>query len=122
MKKFVCFLLLSILLAAASAQAQGTWDLSGDTQPSQAAQEVFSRAVDGLLGVRYELVASLGEKPDDGGTLYCFLCRLTVVYPDAVPEYDLMYVFSDANGDVRMVQLTGLEIGYDADGGDAAGE
>ena len=119
MKKVVCFLMLIFLLVAASAHAQDAWNLSGDTQPSQAAQEAFSRAVDGLLGVRYELVASLGEKPDDGGTLYCFLCRLTVVYPDAVPEYDLMYVFSDPNGDAKMVQLTGLEIRYDAEDGDA---
>lgn len=49
---------------------------------------VFEKAMEGLAGVNYEPVGYLGEKD----SVYCILCRATVVSPDAKPYYALVYV------------------------------
>ena len=47
---------------------------------------VFDKAVEKLLGVSYEPVTYLGSQVVAGQN-HCFLCKATVIYPDAKPTY-----------------------------------
>lgn len=71
---------------------------------------VFAKAVDGLLGCDYDLVALLGTQVV-AGTNYCVLCRLTPVVPDAVPHWGLAYIYEDLQGDVSLTEVKDLELG-----------
>ena len=67
------------------------WNLPETIAVTDEALQVFEKGAEKLLGVHYEPLGFLGEK--DG--LYCFLCRATVVYPNAAPYYVLFYVNED---------------------------
>ena len=64
------------------------WDLPETIEMTDDVQELFTNAMNGLVGVDYVPLGYMGEK--DG--VYCILCRATVVYPDAKPYYALVYV------------------------------
>ena len=44
------------------------------------------------------------------GTNHCFLCKATVIYPDAVPSYALVYVYEDLEGHASVTQITDIDI------------
>ncbi len=64
------------------------WTLPETIEMTDDVQELFTNAMNGLVGVDYVPLGYMGEK--DG--VYCILCRATVVYPDAKPYYALVYV------------------------------
>ena len=71
--------------------AQGidsNWNLPETIEMTETVTELFTRAMNGLVGVHYEPLGYLGEKEG----VYCILCRATVVYPGATPFYALVYV------------------------------
>ncbi len=73
-------------------QAQtGEWMITDSAELTEEAHKVFDSAMKNLVGAAYDPVALLGER--DG--VYCILCRVTVVYPDAKPQYALVYVAKD---------------------------
>ena len=96
----VCVLLLALVACAKKtpeqtnkAQEEHTtpdadWTLPETIELTEEVREIFSNAMNGLVGVDYEPLGFMGEK--DG--VYCILCRAAVVYPDAKPYYSLVYV------------------------------
>ena len=91
MKKVLVMILacsfLLLLPGAACAEESG-WDMSVPTELTEEVQNLFDKAMEGLVGVNYTPVTVLGER--DG--LYCILCKAAVVYPGAEPYNALVYV------------------------------
>ena len=95
MKKIIALLLLTAILFSVSALAeepQDAWNLPETIEMTDEAAALFSNAMSSAPdGVSYEALGFLGEK--DG--LYCLLCRMTAVTPDAKPVYALVYINED---------------------------
>ena len=96
-KLFSLILALVLALGLASVHAEevptpgegeADWNLPENIEMTQEVTDLFTHAMEGLVGVNYEPLGYLGEK--DG--VYCILCRATVVYPGAKPYYALVYV------------------------------
>lgn len=88
----------------------GGWSVSDKTEITDEVREVFDRALDGMVGVSYEPVAYLGSQVV-AGTNHCILCKATVVYPNAVPYYTLMYIYEDLDGNAEILGFSDVEIG-----------
>ena len=86
-KLIVCVLLLIFAAFPATAYAE-EWKMDVPTEVTAEIQELFDKAMTGLVGVDYTPVAVLGQ---DGGT-YCILCKASAVYPGAAPYNALVYV------------------------------
>lgn len=112
MKKLIAMLFVSLLLLCAAASAEtpeGGWQIAGDMAMTEERQAVLDRALEGLLGVRYEPVAYLGYQVV-AGMNHCFLCRATVVYPDAVPYLVLVYVYEGLDGHAEITRIVDFDI------------
>ena len=82
----------------------GGWEVNtGSTSISRnaAARAAFKKATAELEGVSYQPIAVLGTQVV-AGTKYAILCRATPVYPDAVPEITIMYIYENIDGTVEM--------------------
>lgn len=80
----------------------GGWEVNtGSTSISKnaAAKSAFKKATAELLGVSYQPIAVLGTQAV-AGMKYAILCRATPVYPDAVPEITIMYIYENVDGTV----------------------
>lgn len=88
----------------------GGWEATEDASITPQAQEAFDKAMEKLLGVDYEPVALLATQVV-AGTNYCFLCRGTVVTPNARPSYKLVYVYADLSGGAQILDIQDLVFG-----------
>ncbi len=113
MKKMLSFVLAALLLlsvAAAVAEPMvGGWSVAENNAVTEEQKAVFDKAIEKLMGVSYEPVAYLGSQLV-AGTNHCFLCKATVIYPDAVPSYKLVYIYQDLQGDATVTQVADLDI------------
>ena len=112
-KTMMAVLLAGCLLtipAFAGEMLSGGWEATRDTAIDADAQAVFDDAMEGLLGVEYEAVDLLATQVV-AGTNYCFLCRSTVVVPDAVPGYSLVYVYQDLEGNAQILGIEDIAFG-----------
>ena len=113
MKKMLSFVLAALLLlsvAAAVAEPMvGGWSVAENNAVTEEQKAVFNKAIEKLMGVSYEPVAYLGSQLV-AGTNHCFLCKATVIYPDAVPSYKLVYIYQDLQGDATVTQVADLDI------------
>ena len=113
MKKMLSFVLAALLLlsvAAAVAEPMvGGWSVAENNAVTEEQKAVFDKAIEKLMGVSYEPVAYLGSQLV-AGTNHCFLCKATVIYPDAVPSYKLVYIDQDLQGDATVTQVADLDI------------
>ncbi len=113
MKKMLSFVLAALLLlsvAAAVAEPMvGGWSVAENNAVTEEQKVVFNKAIEKLMGVSYEPVAYLGSQLV-AGTNHCFLCKATVIYPDAVPSYKLVYIYQDLQGDATVTQVADLDI------------
>lgn len=96
----------------------GGWKVnSGSTSISKnsKARAAFKKATAELEGMTYSPIAVLGTQVV-AGTNYAILCRATAVYPDAIPEITIMYIYESTDG---KVEITGFQtiISGDDDGG-----
>ena len=66
------------------------------------AMKAFDAAVEGMTGYKYEVLAVLGSQPV-AGTNYAYLCKGTVVAPDATPAYLLVNVYADLDGKTELL-------------------
>ena len=73
---------------ATPVQENAPWMIPESNEMTPDLTAAFNQAMSELMGVNYVPLAYLGEK--DG--VRCFFCRATVVYPDAVPYYTLVYL------------------------------
>ena len=94
---------------AVGGPAVGSWAAAEFTEITPDELAVFDKAVEGLMGVKYEPVLLLGTQVV-AGTNYAFLCKGTVVYPDALPYWYILYVYEDLQGNVKVLDIENLEL------------
>ena len=113
MKKTVCIiaaiLMLVSMTAAFAAPMVGGWNIAENNAVTEEQKAVFDKAVEKLLGVSYEPVAYLGSQVVAGQN-NCFLCKATVIYPDAKPTYALVYIYQDLQGNAEVTNVASLDI------------
>ena len=113
MKKMLSFVLAALLLlsvAAAVAEPMvGGWSVAENNAVTEEQKAVFDKAIEKLMGVSYEPVAYLGSQLV-AGTNHCFLCKATVIYPDAKPTYALVYIYQDLQGNAEVTNVASLDI------------
>ena len=115
MEKIISILLVTLmLLSAACALAENTldggWNVAEKTDLTDENKALFDKALDGLVGVSYEPIAYLGYQVV-AGLNHCYLCKATVVYPDAVPSLVLIYIYEDLEGNTEITNIADLDIG-----------
>ena len=94
---------------AVGGPAVGSWAAAEVTEITPDELAVFDKATEGLMGVKYEPVLLLGTQVV-AGTNYAFLCKGTVVYPDALPYWYILYVYQDVQGEVKVLDIENLEL------------
>ena len=113
MKKTVCIiaaiLMLVSMTAAFAAPMIGGWNIAENNAVTEEQKAVFDKAVEKLLGVSYEPVTYLGSQVVAGQN-HCFLCKATVIYPDAKPTYALVYIYQDLQGNAEVTNVASLDI------------
>jgi len=67
----------------------------------------FDKALDGLVGCKYETVAYIGSQVV-AGTNYVIVCRTTPVVPDATAGFSLVTVYEDLSGNAELSDVTDL--------------
>ena len=100
-----------------SAYLSGGWSVNdGELAMSRnpEAKAAFKKATAGLTGVNYKPVAVLGSQVV-AGMNYAILCRSTVVYPGARPEWKIMYIYVDLNGNASIIGISPVYLGYTGD-------
>ena len=113
MKKIIAAAVLAgimLTMPVLAGQLMGGWQATTDTAIDEDAQAAFDAAMEGLLGVEYEPIDLLATQVV-AGTNYCFLCRATVVVPDAVPGYAFVYVYKDLSGKADILDIQDIEFG-----------
>ena len=113
MKKITAMILAAMLLismtAAIAEPLMGGWSVAESTEITEEQKAVFDKAMENLVGVGYEPVAYLASQIVSG-TNHCFLCKATVIYPNAVPEYKLVYIYQDLQGNAEILNIADLDI------------
>ncbi len=87
----------------------GGWQVSYEPQMTDELNAVFTKALNGLVGVDYEPIACLGTQVV-AGTNYCFLAKATVVYPGAMPTLVLVYVYEDLSGGAELMNFADMPV------------
>lgn len=93
----------------------GGWAATENEEMTDELRAIFDKALDGLVGVSYTPIACLGTQVV-AGTNYCFLTQATVVYPDAVPGYKLVFVYADLTGNAQIMNIADMPIIPNEDG------
>jgi len=115
MKKWIALILALVLAAgitacaAAETNLMGGWSVAEDTAITEENKAIFAKGMEKLVGVHYEPVAYLGSQLV-AGTNHCFLCKATVIYPNAVPTWKLVYLYEDLKGEVSVLNIADLDI------------
>ena len=114
MKKFFAVILAIVLalgtMAVCAEPMMSGWTVSENIEITEEQKAVFDKALEGLLGVNYEPLAYLGSQVV-AGTNHCFLCRSTVVYPGAVPQLALVYIYEALDGHAEILNIEMLTLG-----------
>lgn len=89
-----------------SAPITGGWVINNDFDgiDDANAMSAFEKATEDLDGYRYDVAAVLGSQIV-AGTNYLYLCRAEMVVPDAKPEYVILKVYEDLEGNA---EITGI--------------
>ena len=103
-------MILSLTAGLAEGPLMGGWTVSEDPAVTEELQAVFDKGLEGLTGVSYVPVAYLGSQLV-AGMNHAFLCQATVVYPDAVPYYAIVYLYQDLEGNVTVLNIADFDIG-----------
>lgn len=114
MKKTIAILLASLILLSVAAgvaevSLSGGWNVAENTGITEENKAILEKALEELVGVTYEPIAYLGSQVV-AGLNHCFLCKATVVYPNAVPSLALVYVYEDLSGNVQITNIADFDI------------
>ena len=111
MKKIIAIVMAAMLLISVSAAMaeplMGGWSVAENNAVTEEQKAIFDKAVEKLLGVNYEPVAYLASQVV-AGMNHCFLCKATVVSPDAVPAFKLVYIYEDLEGNATVTNIADL--------------
>jgi len=103
-------------LACAAAEGEeavrlaGGWEAAEDPAVTEELQALFDKGLEGLLGVNYVPAAYLGSQVV-AGTNHAFLCQGTVVVPDAVPSWKIVFLYEDLEGNVSILNIADFDFG-----------
>ena len=112
MKRMLVLLAVLFLALSATAWAEGAtdaWQTAADTALTPERLVPLEDALTGLVGVAYEPGAYLGSQ-FVAGMNHCYLCRATVVYPDAQPAWKLVYVYVPLEGVAEITRIADLDL------------
>ena len=112
MKRMLVLLAVLFLALSATAWAEGAtgaWQIAADIALTPERLAPLEEALTGLVGVAYEPVAYLGSQVV-AGMNHAYLCRATVVYPDAQPAWKLVYVYEPLEGPAAIIRIAGLDL------------
>lgn len=86
-----------------SANLTGAWTINSKFEPSENinAMAAFDKATESLEGYKYTVIAVLGSQIV-AGTNYSYLCRAEMAVPDAKPEYMIVNVYEDLDGNAEI--------------------
>ena len=136
MKKIMAVLLALIMCLGLSALAEeentavetilagpgmlaGGWQAAADPEVTEDLQAIFDKGLEGLVGVDYVPVVYLGSQVV-AGTNHAFLCQAAVVVPNAVPQWAVVYLYEDLEGNVSILDIEDFDFGllcdYGSDG------
>ena len=88
----------------------GYWEVAADPTVTPERKAIFDKGMEGLLGVDYVPVVYLGSQVV-AGTNHAFLCQGTIVVPNAVPEWMVVYLYEDLQGNVSVLDIGGFDVG-----------
>lgn len=114
MKNIIIPLLLILALCASAALAEpmaGGWQNvphEAEALPEDA-QAGFDKALEGLVGAEYVPVALMSTQVV-AGMNYCILCQITPVVPNATPNWALVYIYADLQGNAEITNVYDLYI------------
>ncbi len=111
MKRIALFVVFVLALGAclsAVAEAPGMMTGGWEAVPAEAGtlpeevQAAFEKATAELDGVSFIPVALLSQQVV-AGMNYCVLCQVSYVVPDAVPRWELVYIYADLEGGAQIM-------------------
>lgn len=85
----------------------GGWSAAESYEITAERQDVFDKAMEGLVGVDYAPIAYLASQTVSG-TNHAFLCSARVVRPDAKPYYALVCVYQDLQGKAEILDIKAM--------------
>ena len=88
----------------------GGWTPAENPEITEEIQAVFDKGMEGLLGVNYIPVVCLGTQVVAGRN-YAILCQATVVVPDAVPTWKVVFLYEDLEGNVSILNIADFDFG-----------
>ncbi|MCR4776199.1 MAG: hypothetical protein K5869_07460 [Saccharofermentans sp.] len=97
------------------AAVAGGWQTAEDQTITDAQKAIFDKAMEKLVGVKYEPVAYLASQVVSG-TNHCFLAKATVVRPGATPRYTLVYIYEDLKKDCKILNIEDVALPGARDG------
>ena len=99
---------------ADSAMLAGGWTVAEDPTVTDKINNKFQLAMDsyqtGTITIAYTPVAVLGTQVV-AGTNHAFLCQATVVAPDAVPSWKIVFLYQDLQGNVSVLNIADFDFG-----------
>ncbi len=112
MKKIIALILIAASLFCTAGIAEtmlGGWAVPEDAALTEEVLDIFGKAVEGLVGSKFEPIALLGTQVVSG-TNYCILCRVTPVVPDAQAHWTMVYVYAALDGSVELLGMEDLTL------------
>ena len=73
---------------------------------SQDDKNVFEKAMNGFVGVKYTPVAVATQVVQ--GTNYAFFCNGEGAYPESISQPSIVYIYQDLNGAVELKRIQAL--------------
>lgn len=92
---------------------EGGWNV-GDPAITDEVTALVEKALTGLVGVNYVPVAYLGAQVV-AGTNHAVLCQATVVAPDTLPYWAILYLYEDLQGNVSISKIEELTLNAQPD-------
>ena len=118
-KRFIAGVLAFMMLMGATGCAKAAEDLAAGSgaQTEETVVEPVEEAAGAIAGgwaveedtsMTDDMKSYLGHQLV-AGLNHCFLCKATVVYPDAKPGYSLVYIYEDLDGNLEIMDITELQ-------------
>ena len=88
----------------------GGWEAAADPTVTEEIRALLDKGLNGMLGVDYEPVTYLGSQVVAGRN-HAILCKATVVAPNAVPSWKIVYLYEDLQGNVSILNIADFDAG-----------
>ena len=88
----------------------GGWEAAADPTVTAEVNELLTKGLHGLVGVSYVPVAYLGSQVVAGRN-HAILCQSSVVVPNAVPSWKIVYLYEDLQGNVSIMNIAAFDFG-----------